>query len=133
MVFEYYGRVVQLCQVAATVYGAHCCDNLATCDRATWPETVYSQPIWHFKWQRIDRPFTFGNIEFEINAGRPIHAYYQWAGGGSHVAVVSGYYSNGDVEVLDPLFGQGRLSYRYVFGAYGHGAWSKSYFQLEPQ
>lgn len=133
MVFQYYGRAVELCEVAASVYGNHCCSNLSSCDRPTWPDTVYSQPVWRFNCRRVDQPLTFGNIEFEIDAKRPIHAYYVWSGGGSHLAVVSGYYSNGDIEVLDPMFGQGRLSYQYVFRAYGHGAWSKSYFALEPR
>jgi len=132
MVFAYYGRPVQLCDITAAVFGVPCCNEPTACDHGAWPETVYSNPQWNFQWQRMEQAFLLGNVIFEITANRPIETYYAWNGGGAHVALISGYYSNQDIQVLDPWYGPGRLSYQYVLAGYGQGAWTKTYFHLEP-
>jgi hypothetical protein len=70
--------------------------------------------------------FSLQKIQSEIDAGRPVEVYYQWSGGGSHVAQIVGY--DGDqLDVFDPAYGPGPRKYSFVVAAYGLGAWTSTY------
>jgi hypothetical protein len=55
---------------------------------------------------------TFERIRTEIDAGRPVCFCVDWKTGGSHYAVISGYYANTrEVYVADPLHGPSVQAY----------------------
>jgi len=70
-------------------------------------------------------------VKFEIDAARPLEPYYAWRGGGAHIAIIRGYYGNGDLDVVDPWYGQARRTYANVLSAYGLGGWTKTYTGLQ--
>jgi hypothetical protein len=70
---------------------------------------------------------TFAGVQVEVGAGRPLNVYFAWRGGGAHLAVVRGYFGNGDLDVHDPWYGPGRRSYANVLCAYGLGSWTLTY------
>lgn len=121
------------CQIAEDEFHGSCCRNpsSATCDLGQWPETAY--PAHGIQLDRIDGALSEGTLRSEIDAGRAIEVYYVWQGGSSaHVALIIGYYSNGDFEVFDPsrAFGRGRRSYARIVAAYGLGQWRLSYSNI---
>jgi hypothetical protein len=109
-----------------------CCPNCTAvgCDQAHWPNAVYQR--YGIQPGFVEDALTFGQITYEINAGRPINAALLWNGGTSHLVVVAGYYFNGDVLINDPGRGQMRRSYEYLKAAYNLGRWSASIYNLGP-
>jgi hypothetical protein len=73
---------------------------------------------------------SFGSIQFEIGSSRPLGTYYSWIGGGAHVALVVGWYTNNDVLVRDPWYTYGRILYSDLVAVYGLGTWSGTYTSL---
>lgn len=134
MVFQFDGVAgVQQCDMATAQFGGNCCaaPSSSMCNQGNWPENTYGH--YGFNCSRSNIPFTPGSLQAEIDAGRPVECYYAWAGGGAHVALICGYYPNGDLEVNDPwsAYGKGRRSYSYVLTAYGLGTWSITYSNLQ--
>ena len=146
MVLQYYGaNALRLCDLPSRAFSCNCCTSPAPpqCDQTYWPEDVYAQSFLSslpvpaalvpFDCQRFEQPFTVDAVQHEIDGQRPIHAMFQWTSGGSHLVVVSGYHSNGDLQVQDPLYSSvGRASYEYVLQAYGAGNWIVTYYNLRP-
>jgi hypothetical protein len=115
------------CDIATLEFGANCRAAPASsiCNQPAWPNATFNRFGVHF----LTSPGSVSQagVQVEIGAGRPLHVYYAWRGGGAHLAVVRGFFSNGDLDVLDPWFGQGRRSYTNVLSAYGMGSWALTY------
>lgn len=121
------------CRIVERQFHGSCCQNPTspTCDRGEWPEAAY--PAHAISLERIDRALGDGELRAEIDAGRAVEVYYVWQGGlSAHVALITGYYSNGDFEVFDPArtFGRGRRAYDRIVAAYGLGQWRLSYAKI---
>jgi hypothetical protein len=131
MVFDFNSVVtVRQCDMATSQFGGNCCvtPSSAVCNQGNWPENVY--PQYTFQCLRTNAAFTAAAVQTEINAGRPVEVYYAWTGGGAHVALIIGYYDNGDFEVNDPWYGPGRRTDASVRAAYNFGAWTITYSNL---
>lgn len=131
MVFNFYGvRNVRQCDMATAQFGASCCasPSSSACNQGNWPENTYRH--YGFNCNKSNGAFALGSVQAEVNANRPLEPYYAWNGGGAHVAVVRGFYDNGDLEVNDPWYGPGRRAYSYVVRAYNLGNWTITYSNL---
>ena len=135
MVFHHAGAntTVTQCDMASAEFGGPCCSTpgSAQCNQGNWPQSAYTRFNFGFTFQQ--RAISFAEVQAEINANRPVEIYYAWTGGASaHVALIVGYYANGDVEVYDPWpsYGPGRRAFSYVQNAYNMGAWTMSYTNL---
>jgi hypothetical protein len=138
MIFLYRKTNIPLCQLASEACNQQCCPKPSSkvCDRTHWPEDTFCNH--RFDCIHGDFPLTLAHILYEINAKRPVCAVLRWFGpygndDSTHMIVISGYYPNGDLLVMDPLNGEGRLGYHYVEAAYGFGRWSESYYNLTPK
>jgi hypothetical protein len=135
MVFRYYGAPdVSQCNMASAQFGLDCCTNHpvgGACNVGNWPERVY--PAYNYRCARVDRAYTLAEIKAEIDAGRPVEVYYAWSGGGAHVALVTGYFANDDLQVHDPWYGTARRAYTFVVNAYNLGSWRITYSDLRSQ
>jgi hypothetical protein len=132
MVFLYYNiNNVRQCDMASFQFGADCCaaPSSSICNQGNWPENIY--PHWGVSCSRSNGSFSLSSVQFEINNDRPVEPYYAWTGGGAHVAIIRGYYDNGDLEVHDPWYGSNRHTFNDVVAAYGLGAWSITYHNLK--
>lgn len=135
MVFHQAGKntTVTQCDMATAQFGGACCSTPSSmqCNQGNWPQNAYS--YYGFGFTYLSNTISFAAVQAEINANRPVEIYYAWSGGGAHVALIVGYYANGDVEVYDPWpsFGPGRRAFSYVQGAYGLGAWQLTYTNLQ--
>jgi Papain-like cysteine protease AvrRpt2 len=135
MAFHHAGvnTTVSQCDMATAQFGGSCCSAPASaaCDQGNWPEYTYT----HYGFGHTKQPtaISFASVQTEINANRPVQVYYAWNGGGAHVALIVGYYANGDVEVYDPWqpYGPGRRAFSYVQTAYNLGTWSITYTNLQ--
>jgi hypothetical protein len=131
MVFRFFGlNDVSQCQMASREFGGDCCaaPSSSACNQPNYPESTYYN--YGFTCTPQQGAFTLGSLQAELNAGRPVEVYYSWYGGGAHVAIVRGYYDNGDLEVNDPAYGPGRRAYSFVLGGYGLGTWTYTYSNL---
>lgn len=134
MVFHHAGvnTTVSQCDMATAQFGGACCSapTSAACDQGNWPENTYGHYAFHYT--KRQNSISLADVQAEINANRPVEIYYAWNGGGAHVALIVGYYANGDVEVYDPWgsYGPGRRAFSYVQSAYNLGAWTLSYTDL---
>ncbi len=100
----------------------------SSCNQARWPDRSYSN--WNIKYDRVQRALSKDELQDQLDVGQPIEPYFLWNSGNSHVAIVRGYYSNGDVEVHDPWFETSRCSYEYVLSAYDLGDWVLTYTNI---
>lgn len=137
MVFQKFGFAApSLCSLASEAFHADCC-NTATetnCDQTHWPDDIFYNHSFSYT---PGGCLTLANILYEINAGRPVCAVLEWEDGsgadvGGHMITICGYYSNGDVLIKDPKYGEGRVSLDYLAAAYNLGQWTDSYFNLSP-
>jgi len=124
MLFGFLGpQAIPQCALASAQFSLTCCGTLEDgCDTGCWPDTSYNQH--GLAVARYERPFTRGEVDAELAAGRPVQVCYQWAGGGgTHVALIVGNHATGDVEVFDPHYGHASHSFDDVVDAYGLGDW----------
>lgn len=132
MVFQFNGLMtVTQCNMASSQFGANCCaaPSNGTCNQGNWPDRVY--PAYGFQFTRTNASFAMQAVQAEIGARRPLEIYYAWTGGGAHVALVTGFFENGDLQIHDPWYGPGRRTYAFVLSAYGQGAWTITYSQIQ--
>ena len=138
MVFHHAGvnTMVSQCDMATAQFGGACCSTPASaqCNQGNWPQNTYGHYAFGFTY--MQNSISFAAVQAEINANRPVEIYYAWSGGpnaGAHVALIVGYYANGDVEVYDPwpAYGPGRRAFSYVQNAYNLGAWTMTYTNLQ--
>lgn len=77
----------------------------------------------------------WGEIQAEIDAGRPVGARIGWTGGGGHFVLLTGYQRNGalhEVEVQDPWTGSSTVELTTFTNAYkSSGSWTHTYL-VEP-
>jgi Papain-like cysteine protease AvrRpt2 len=73
---------------------------------------------------------TFGDVQTEIDAGRPLCARTAWSGGGAHFLAIIGYRIFDEMlAVDDPWYGKSDVSYATFTSSYqGSGSWTHSYF-----
>ena len=131
MVFHYYNVLnVRQCDMASYQFGANCCaaPSSSVCNQGNWPENIYNH--WGFTNSKSNNALSLSSVHYEIDNNRPVEPYYAWTGGGAHVAIIRGYYDNGDLEVSDPWYGTSRHSYSNVVSAYGLGRWAATYYNL---
>jgi hypothetical protein len=121
---------VRQCNMASYQFAANCCaaPSSSVCNQGNWPDGVYAH--WGFFCSRSNISFPLSSVQGEINGDRPVEPVYFWNGGGSHVAIIRGFYANGDLEINDPWYGTGRHTYNNVLTAYGLGHWGMTYYNL---
>jgi Papain-like cysteine protease AvrRpt2 len=133
MVFKY-SQVnnVQQCDMATFTFGGNCCQtpSSAGCNQGQFPPPIYAN--WGFLCDETDAALSQDDVKAELNAQRPVEVYYAWdGGGGAHVALIRGYYDNGDFEVSDPWYGPGPHSYDDILNACQNGGqWTMTYSNL---
>lgn len=133
MVFRFHGITnVRQCDMASWRFGASCCaaPSTSVCNAPSWPDTVLAN--WGINHSYAGSSANLGSIQFEIGGNRPVGVYYTWLGGGAHVALVTGWYDNNDVEIADPWYTHGRITYGDLMAAYGLGSWAGTYTNLRP-
>jgi hypothetical protein len=131
MIYHLYGITsIRQCDMAAAQFGANCCANpgSSVCNQPNWPENTLNRV--GIRSIRINGSYNAFSLQAEVDAGRPLMTYYAWTGGGAHVAVVRGYYGNGDLDVHDPAYGPGRRTYSNVLAGYGYGTWAMTYHSI---
>jgi hypothetical protein len=125
-----------MCHLASIAHdNPNCCADPSQCDVGSWPDAVYrhlrisfdadvpSPPV------NSDTALTPSQIRSEIAGRRPIEVLYRWSTQGSHVVLITGVYSDGQLQVYDPWFGvESPVTYDYVLKARGMGRWAGSYF-----
>ena len=80
--------------------------------------------------QIVNSSSDFTDVQTEVNAGRPLCARTEWAGGGAHFLAIIGYRVLDEmVAVDDPWYGKSDVSYATFRSSYqGSGSWTDSYF-----
>jgi hypothetical protein len=75
---------------------------------------------------------TESELRYEIHdAKRPVQALWEWKdNSGAHVVLIIGVYPTGELEIIDPLCGQGRFTFTEVQTANSRGKWTYSYFKF---
>lgn len=137
MVLEYRGQTVKQCDIAEQLLKKKCCPKLATCNvmcNSLQVDQIYN----HFgiNNQYLSGNLSFGDIQAEINANRPIEVGLSWNQGGGHLAIISGWEqdTSGEwVRVNDPdptSSGPGVIRYTSLLQAYGYGNWVESWTNL---
>lgn len=132
------GNLPRMCDLASFIHAKDCCsaEYIEACDVGAWPNRVFDKyAVFHNQDAPPDhfRTLTLEQIKAEIDAGRPIEILYQWSENrGAHVALVVGYYEDGNLDVFDPWFGwESNVTLEYVQKArYIGGAWAASYFNF---
>jgi hypothetical protein len=81
----------------------------------------------------VGNPVVLGDIEHELNAGRPLGVRIGWQGGGGHFVVLAGYSDPGTgpgfLNIEDPFYGKSRMPYSAFRNAYqGSGEWTHTYY-----
>src|SRR5947209_4969054 len=71
----------------------------------------------------VSSQVSFSTIQFEINSRRPLTAGIRWNGGGGHRVVLRGWYDPTRVDVADPWYAGGVVSYSDLQTGYGMGTW----------
>jgi hypothetical protein len=128
MIIEFLGLgPASQCEIASAEFGGNCClsPSSSLCNQPAWPDATYNRHGVRFTMS--GGSVTFAGVQVEVGAGRPLNVYFAWRGGGAHLAVIRGYFGNGDLDVHDPWYGPGRRSYANVLSAYGLGSWTLTY------
>jgi hypothetical protein len=124
------------CGVAGALLKLPCCGNFTR--KCNEPESLTSA-LRHFaRLNRVvQRVPEFGEIQTEINAGRPVCARFEWTTGAfkgfGHFAVVCGFDAalGGSVVIVeDPFYGRSRRPYEQIVRSYqfNRGQWTHTYF-----
>lgn len=122
---------LEQCDLAAAEFAHPCCaqPSSSACNRPLWPEAIYNR--YNLPFVKRLESLTFQELKAEIDNNRPVEAYIQWSGSGAHVILLTGYYDNEDVDVMDPLTdGIVRKSFQAVKTADGMGQWTMTYQNL---
>ena len=128
--FTVNGGALRQCDMASSQFNASCCNSPSSsvCDQGCWPENAYN--FYGINFIKTNSALSPAGVKAEIDAGRPAEVYFAWTNGGAHVALVVGYYENGDLEVYDPYYGPSRHAYSDLLSAYSMGSWTISYSSL---
>ena len=137
---------IALCQMVNIMFNADSCRerDLSRYNKPEWPDNIFH--YYRYSCLYLKNVLTLGSIVYEINNGRPINVVLQWgvsgADEGKHLVIVSGYYSNGEVHVVNPLSPSeenrpgeatsGRIAYDHLKSAFGLSYWYGSYYNLAP-
>lgn len=117
-----------ICELAGINSGRDCCGRFEPpCDRPGWPHELYR--FLNFPYLAEDGPLPFEMLVEELRTHRlPVQVYFR---GLAHTALVVGVFSDGDLAILDPLFGRGKFPYRELVIAYGRGGqWTRTWYRL---
>ena len=130
MVLTYYNIPVESqCQIANRfLRQTECCNASmpAACDQGYDPTgitNIYNAygVVATYAAATLDEP----TLQAELDANRPVEVMYCWTGGGAHVALVFGYYTDDTgaplYQVSDPWFGQKDRAFSDISSAYGLG------------
>ena len=118
------------CNIAALEFGANCCvmPGSSVCNRPWYVDRpLHRQSIQCYF---FNSAINFASVQNEVNVNQPPIVNYQWTNGGGHVAVLSGYYDDGDIYILDPWYGAGARNYQFVLNGYGLGQWAYTYYGI---
>jgi hypothetical protein len=139
MVFRHYGLNASMCENASLATGRRCCAGgpVVQCDVTAWPHDLYDRARYlshrrSFRWRRAGRRLELQEIAAELRENRPVQIYLQWRRGSSHTALIAGARTDGGLYVVDPQFRRGWLAFDYVARAYNLGAWTDTWYALEP-
>jgi hypothetical protein len=137
MVLEHCGFATTQCDIAAGLLNKSCCRTPRACNvgcKSDGVDQIYNQFGINSQYQPSSLPFT--SIQAEINAKRPIQVGLNWAKGGGHLAIITGWEqdTSGDwVRVNDPDPTRPRpviIRYARLVQAYGQGSWVTSWTNL---
>lgn len=125
-----------MCHLAGLVHHQpNCCMDPSVCDDGAWPESAYAHlnirhdPDVPSPPHNSGRILTLAEIREEIVIHRrPVEVLYKWNTRGAHVALITGIYEDGQLEVMDPWFNiESPVSYEYVVTGRGLGRWEGTY------
>ena len=132
------------CEIAGSVLQQPCCgpEQPRECNQPHTLHPVLGR-LHLLAGEPIRKPLPFGDIQKEIDAGRPICVLIKWlddkgeVSGRGHFIAISGYRvtprGNQFVSIADPFFGNSEIGYsqfRAEAGGYrdGSGVWFASFF-----
>ena len=129
MVFAHKGVLwIYQCNIVSRQFNANCCTHPypKVCNKPEWPDQAYVD--WGITFTRLNSQLSFADLQSAIDNGNPVEVYFVWQGSvAAHVALVVGWYDNGDVQVNDPWRGVLRIGYVDLQIAYGLGTWLETY------
>ena len=73
------------------------------CNQNCWPTKSYKN--WRIQYNLVDRALKLNELQIELNSKQPVQALILQGNLNSHVVILIGYYSNGDVCYHDPWDG----------------------------
>lgn len=135
MVFSAAGQTTdQQCDLATKLFGSQCCNSpdSCTCDQGAWPNDAYA--AYQYNSQKVQGTVPIETIRQEIDANRPVEVYLLWNGGAAaHVVLVTGYYDDGSLDVLDPANDgkTGQWTYDQLCSAFGNGNWEMTWTGIQ--
>jgi hypothetical protein len=106
-----------------------CCAGQATCQRTgqgTEMATILGD-IFGVHGEYKQTPVAYSDIVSEIDQGRPLIAGLRQPNGSGHVVVISGYRAQGEVVVLDPMFGKAVVPYVALRENWQYGRWTETF------
>jgi hypothetical protein len=109
------------CDIASQVIPGDCCVQPDLYDE---PEKLQDALDVIGRLRNITGRLTFEQLQYEINANRPVCVRIEWDGGGAHFLALSGYQvlSSGvrTVDVADPFYADSTEDFD-LFPSYYHG------------
>jgi Peptidase_C39 like family len=140
MLFSHYQIEKTQCQISSFYFDKNCCRDTPKCDELfssecnhpVEPKDVFNK--WLFELDIEENPLSFELVKKKIDKKKPVEVYYTYYNKGNHVAIITGYFQNGDLMVYDPLNRKGgRATYSRILKANNMGHWSKTYFNFRRQ
>lgn len=120
-VANYYGDNLTQCGFANTLLSRTDCCGMGAAGPCNVPNALVAalQTAGHLASWRTGAP-SFGDLQPEIDAARPVTVRIQWSGGGGHFLAVVGYLTGSTtwVAVDDPAFGPSDLQLTTLTTAY---------------
>lgn len=136
-ILEYYGTVVQQCDIATYAIGGNCCSSPSSCNQTNVFQGskgvigVLSK-FGKIASTRIQSTIPMSQILSELQANRPFILGIMWNGGGGHVVVGCGYnQSTSSITFMDSWQNNGMTTKKYSSGSTmstnsGTGTWAET-------
>jgi hypothetical protein len=141
MVLHYYkNHGVKKCDLVNFLFHqTNCCTNPDSpeCNKpCKWTDIKKVYSHWNITGKLNKGSIAFSIFIIEINAGRPVQIGYEWAGGNGHVALVTGYKTEGIkkfIYINDPLHGNGWQLYNDVKKKLLIREWKYTWILIKPK
>jgi hypothetical protein len=118
------------CALANNQFGqVSCCSKgfLSQCNKPWYLDRALDK-VGHFR-AFSSGAAMMGQVQSEVDAGRPLPVRVGWPVGGGHFLLITGYSSMNALDVQDPWSGSSTVNYEVFRLRYrGNGRWTHSYW-----